>query len=72
LKEYYKSYFKQFILEDYEIDWLISLLLIPKVKFIKDNEINNLDSIIESLNYLKNSRDIVPIIKRDKENYETS
>lgn len=62
VKNYYQRYFKSFILDDYEREWLYSLLYIPKID-ISNNEITNIINISTSLNYLRNSSEIVDMIK---------
>ena len=62
MKNYYNKYFKTFVLEDYEKEWLYSLLYIPKID-INDNEITNIINISSSLNYLRNNNDIIEMIK---------
>lgn len=68
-KMYYEKYFKKFILDDYEKDWLLSLLYIPKIENLSSNETNNIKKVINSINYIKNSEDIARIIV-DKDNNE--
>lgn len=67
IKMYYEKYFKKFILDDYEKDWLLSLLYIPRIENLSSNEVNNIKEVINSLNYIKNSEDIARIIV-DKDN----
>lgn len=68
-KMYYEEYFKKFILEDYEKDWLLSLLYIPRIENLSNNEVNNIKEVISSLNYIKNSEDIAQtIVDKDIEN----
>jgi len=62
-KMYYENYFKKFILDDYEKEWLLSLLYIPKIENLSSNEVNNIEEVCSSLNYIKNSEDIAKIIK---------
>lgn len=62
-KNYYENYFKKFILDEYEKDWLLSLLYIPKIENLSLNEVNNISEVCSSLNYIKNSEDIANIIK---------
>lgn len=62
VKNYYQRYFKSFILDDYEKEWLYALLYIPKID-ISSNEITNIVNISTSLNYLRNSNDIVDMLK---------
>lgn len=61
-KMYYEKYFKKFILDDYEKDWLLSLLYIPKIDNLSTNEILNLREVISSINYMKNGEEIARII----------
>lgn len=58
---YYKEYFKTFILEDYEKEWLTALIYIPQIQF-SNNEAVNISNICNSLNYLKNAQEIAKII----------
>lgn len=62
VKNYYQRYFASFILDDYEKEWLYSLLYIPKIN-ISNDEVTNIVNISSSLNYLRNSNEIVEIIK---------
>lgn len=66
-KQYYEKYFKKFILDDYEKDWLLSLLYIPKLENLSLNELHNIENVISSLNYLKNSEEVAKIIKKEEE-----
>lgn len=66
IKMYYEEYFKKFILDDYEKDWLLSLLYIPRIENLTNNEINNIKEVVNSLNYIKNSEDIARIIVDNK------
>lgn len=66
-KMYYEEYFNKFILDDYEKDWLLSLLFIPKISNLSLDETENIMEVTNSLNYIKNSNDICSIIKREKE-----
>lgn len=65
MKNYYEKYFKTFILDDYEKEWLFSLLYIPKID-ISNNEINNIVNISSSLNYIRNSNEIISILNNLK------
>lgn len=65
MKSYYDKYFKTFILDDYEKEWLFSLLYIPKID-ISDNEVMNIVNISSSLNYIRNIADIITVIKDTK------
>lgn len=62
MKNYYQKYFKTFVLDDYEKEWLYALLYIPRITISKDETLN-IVNIASSLNYLKNSNDIVNMIK---------
>lgn len=62
-KIYYEKYFKKFILDDYEKEWLLSLLYIPIINNLSNNEENNIKEVTRSLNYIKNSEEIAKIIK---------
>ena len=62
MKNYYEKYFNSFILDDYEKEWLYSLLYIPKIDLSND-EVANIVNISTSLNYLRNSNEIVEMIK---------
>lgn len=62
MKNYYEKYFKSFILDDYEKEWLYSLLYIPKIN-ISNDEVVNIVNISSSLNYLRNSNEIIEMIK---------
>lgn len=66
-KMYYEEYFNKFILDEYEKDWLISLLFIPKIDNLSSDEPKNIRQVVNSLNYIKNSNDIFSIIKNQKE-----
>lgn len=66
-KIYYEKYFKKFILDDYEKDWLLSLLYIPRIDNLSLNESNNIVEVCTSLNYLKNSEEIAQIIQSKNE-----
>ncbi len=63
-KIYYEKYFKKFILDDYEKEWLLSLLYIPKIDEFTLDEANNIVNVTSSLNYLKNSEEIANIINK--------
>lgn len=65
MKHYYEKYFKSFVLDDYEKEWLYALLYIPKLD-ISNNEIVNIVNISSSLNYLRNSNEIIELIKEIK------
>ena len=65
MKNYYHKYFKTFILEDYEKEWLFSLLYIPKIELSK-NEVTNIVNISSSLNYIRNSNEIIDMINNLK------
>ena len=62
VKSYYLKYFNSFILEDYEKEWLYSLLYIPKLD-IDVNEISNISNICNSLDNLKSSYEIIETLK---------
>ena len=62
MKNYYEKYFKSFILDDYEKEWLYALLHIPKIE-ISNDEVVNIVNISSSLNYLRNSNEMVEMIK---------
>jgi len=64
-KLYYEKYFKKFILDDYEKEWLLSLLYIPKIENLSSNEVNNIKQVSSSLNYIRNSEEIAKIIKEE-------
>ena len=64
-KLYYEKYFKKFILDDYEKEWLLSLLYIPKIENLSMDEVNNIKVVSSSLNYIRNSEDIAKIIKEN-------
>lgn len=66
-KMYYEKYFKKFILDDYEKEWLLSLLYIPKIENFSNNEVNNIVEVSNSLNYIRNSQEIAKIIKNKEE-----
>lgn len=66
-KIYYEKYFKKFILDDYEKDWLLALLFIPRIKDLSSNEINNIKEVTNSLNYIKNSEEIAKLISKYEE-----
>ena len=66
-KMYYEKYFNKFILDDYEKDWLLSLLYIPKIENLSFNEVNNIKEVKNSLNYIRNSIDISKLIKNEEE-----
>lgn len=70
IKMYYEKYFKSFILDDYEKDWLLSLLYIPRIDNLSMDEVKNIEEVTSSLNYLKNSEEIAGIIM-DKKSLET-
>jgi len=65
MKNYYEKYFKTFVLDDYEKEWLYSLLYIPKIE-ITNNEVTNIINISSSLSYLRNSNEMVDMIKNMK------
>lgn len=68
VKMYYKEYFNKFILDEYEKDWLLSLLYIPKIENLSSNEVKNLKEVLNSINYIKNSEEIARmIVDIDKE-----
>lgn len=62
-KIYYDKYFKTFILDDYEKEWLLALLYIPRIENLSNNEVNNIEEVCSSLNYIRNSDEIAGIIK---------
>lgn len=62
MKNYYKKYFKSFILDDYEKEWLYALLYIPKIE-INNDEVVNIINISSSLNYIRNSNEMIEMIK---------
>lgn len=62
-KIYYEKYLKKFILDDYEKEWLLSLLYIPQIENLSSNEVTNIKEVVNSLNYIKNSEEIAKIIK---------
>ena len=62
-KMYYEKYFKSFILDDYEKEWLLALLYIPRIENLSHNEVNNIKEVCSSLNYIKNSEEIADIIR---------
>ena len=66
-KIYYEKYFKKFILDDYEKEWLLSLLYIPQIENLSSNEVTNIKEVTNSLNYIKNSEEIAKIIKTKQE-----
>lgn len=66
-KKYYERYFKTFIFDDYEKEWLLSLLYIPRIENLSNNEISNIKEVTSSLNYIRNCEDIAQIIKQKKE-----
>ena len=63
MKSYYNKYFKSFVLDDYEKEWLYALLYIPRID-ISNNEVSNIVNISSSLNYLRNTNEIVELIKK--------
>lgn len=63
MKKYYEKYFKTFILEDYEKEWLYSLLYIPKINITND-EVVNIVNISSSLNYIRNCKEMIDMIKK--------
>lgn len=65
IKLYYEKYFKKFILDDYEKEWLLSLLYIPQIENLSIDEVNNIKQVISSLNYIRNSEDIAKLIKNE-------
>lgn len=62
-KMYYEKYFNKFILDDYEKEWLLALLYIPKIENLSSNEVNNIKEVTKSLNYIRNSHEIAGLIK---------
>ncbi|MBR3890809.1 MAG: hypothetical protein IKJ30_01895 [Bacilli bacterium] len=62
IKNYYVKYFHSFILDDYEKEWLYSLLYIPKLE-TSEFEHLNIINISQSLNKLKSSYDIIETLK---------
>lgn len=66
-KKYYERYFNTFIFDDYEKEWLLSLLYIPRIENLSNNEISNIKEVTSSLNYIRNCEDIAQIIKQKKE-----
>lgn len=62
IKSYYLKYFKTFILEDYEKEWLYSLLYIPNLN-ISNDECLNIKNITNSLEYIKSSYEIIGTLK---------
>lgn len=62
IRNYYIKYFKTFILEEYEKEWLYSLLYIPKLNIASDEHINIIN-ISHSLEYLKSSYEIIETLK---------
>lgn len=62
IKNYYTKYFNSFILEDYEKEWLYSLLSIPIIN-ISESESENIKNISASLEYIKSSYEIIGTIK---------
>lgn len=64
-KSYYEKYFEKFILDEYEKEWLLALLYIPRIGNLSSNEVNNIKEVLSSLNYIKNSDEIAEIIKKD-------
>lgn len=66
-KLYYEKYFNKFVFDDYEKLWLLSLLHIPRIDNLSNNEIKNIKEVTNSLNYIRNSDDIAEIIKQKKE-----
>lgn len=65
IKDYYEKYFSTFILDEYEKEWLFALLYIPKIE-INSDEIKNIINISTSLNYIRNSQDVINMIKNLK------
>ncbi len=61
MKGYYQRYFKSFVLDDYEKEWLYALLHIPKID-ISTDEVINIVNISSSLNYLRNSNEIIEML----------
>lgn len=66
-KSYYERYFNKFILDEYEKEWLLSLLYIPIIDNLSLDETKNIDEVINSLNYIKNSENIANLIKKEKD-----
>ena len=66
-KIYYAQYFKKFILDENERDWLLALLYIPRIQNLSSDEVKNIKEVTNSLNYIKNSEDIANIIINYKE-----
>ena len=64
-KMYYEQYFQKFILDEYEKDWLLALLYIPKIENLSFNETKNIKEVISSLKYIKNSEEMASIIKNN-------
>ena len=64
---YYEKYFNKFVFDDYEKLWLLSLLHIPRIDNLSNNEIKNIKEVTNSLNYIRNSNEIAEIIKQKKE-----
>jgi len=62
IKKYYLRYFNSFILEDYEKEWLYSLLYIPIIN-ISEVESINMKNISSSLEYIKSSYEIIETLK---------
>lgn len=61
-KMYYEQYFKKFILDEYEKEWLLSLLYIPRIENLSSNEVENIKEVSSSLNYIRNSEEISKLI----------
>ena len=65
IKMYYEKYFNRFILDEYEKKWLLSLLYIPKIEDFTNDEEKDIKNVTHSLNYMRNSEDIVKFIKNE-------
>lgn len=48
-----KEYFNKFSFEDYEIEWLLALLYIPRIKFYPGNDFKNLTNIMQGVFMVK-------------------
>lgn len=66
-KMYYEKYFNSFILDEYEKDWLLSLLYIPHINGLSFDEVSNIKEVTNSLNYIRNCEDIAKLIKKEDE-----
>lgn len=66
IKMYYEKYFNSFILDEYEKDWLLSLLYIPYINNLSFEEVNNIREVTNSLNYIRNCEDIAKLIKKEE------